>query len=112
MAHTTGKLLYENPLAGTADLQGFKLEGQAALTFPLGRLRVVRPRAGWGIHWVPANGPPNGGVRQSGSPYRSGGLNAIHQIAQDCSSGGWCKLVQLTINATVILLEIVVSQQS
>lgn len=34
------KLIYENPLACEADLKDFVLEGQAAMSFPQGRLRL------------------------------------------------------------------------
>jgi hypothetical protein len=37
---TLGPLLYRNPLATAADLAGWRLEGEGALTFPRGRLRL------------------------------------------------------------------------
>jgi len=33
-------LIYENPLACHVDIQGFRLEGDAAITFPRGRMRM------------------------------------------------------------------------
>jgi hypothetical protein len=38
-------MLYENPLASPDDLAGFRMEGDGAVSFPLGRLRLesVRP---------------------------------------------------------------------
>ena len=34
------KLLYENPLSCAEDVRGFRLEGDASLTFPRGRMRM------------------------------------------------------------------------
>lgn len=34
------ELLYENPLAAAADIEAFRLEGDAAITFPRGRMRL------------------------------------------------------------------------
>lgn len=35
-----GEVLYQHPLAGSEDLAGWRLEGQAAVTFPQGRMRI------------------------------------------------------------------------
>ena len=34
------ELLYENPLCCEADIKEFRLEGQAKITFPEGRMRL------------------------------------------------------------------------
>ncbi len=34
------ELIYENPLASEADIRDFVLEGEAAVTFPQGRMRL------------------------------------------------------------------------
>lgn len=39
-----GELIYENPLAGAEDIREFVVEGDAALTFPQGRLRMENLR--------------------------------------------------------------------
>ncbi|MDX6282182.1 MAG: hypothetical protein QOH03_3253 [Kribbellaceae bacterium] len=38
-------MLYENALASAADLEGFRLEGDGAVSFPLGRLRLESRRS-------------------------------------------------------------------
>jgi hypothetical protein len=43
-ADRQGKLRYANPLASQADIEGFRLEGDAHLTFPEGRLRMENAR--------------------------------------------------------------------
>ena len=39
-----GDVIYENPLASAADVEGFRLEGDAAITFPQGRMRMENRR--------------------------------------------------------------------
>jgi len=39
-----GELLYENPLAGPDDIDGFRMEGDGAATFSLGRMRLESTR--------------------------------------------------------------------
>ncbi len=40
----TGELLYQNPLASPADVAGFRMEGDGAVSFPMGRMRLEATR--------------------------------------------------------------------
>jgi len=40
MNFVTGETIYENALASPADLRNFRMEGEAAVTFPQGRMRL------------------------------------------------------------------------
>ena len=39
-----GELLYDNPLSSASDIEGFRLEGDAEVTFPNGRMRMENRR--------------------------------------------------------------------
>ena len=39
-----GELIYDNPLSSTSDIEGFRMEGDAAITFPNGRMRMENRR--------------------------------------------------------------------
>ncbi len=43
-AFQTGELIYENPLARPEDVAGFRMEGEGAVSFPLGRMRLEGTR--------------------------------------------------------------------
>lgn len=66
---------YENPLASPADLEGFKLEGAGAMSFPLGRLRLESTQDDANIVlWCPEDFPPNITVEWDFWPIREPGL--------------------------------------
>ncbi|SVC80411.1 uncharacterized protein METZ01_LOCUS333265, partial [marine metagenome] len=44
MGYELGETLYENPLTDPTDVVGFKLEGDAGVTFPQGRMRMENRR--------------------------------------------------------------------
>ncbi|WP_410791661.1 DUF1961 family protein [Kribbella sp. C-35] len=73
-------VLYENPLASPADLDGFRLEGDGATSFPLGRLRLesVRPAADGQdanvVLWCPEDFPPDVTIEWDFWPIREPGL--------------------------------------
>ena len=47
-----GELLYDNPLSSASDIEGFQLEGDAAITFPNGRMRMENRRdPKWAINF-------------------------------------------------------------
>ena len=58
-----GELIYGNPLAGPADVAGWRLEGEASITFPNGRMRIENLRdPGEGqsanlVFWCPEDFP-------------------------------------------------------
>jgi hypothetical protein len=75
-----GRRLYDNPLAGPGDVDGWRLEGQAAITFPQGRLRLesVVPvsegqRANY-VFWCPEDFPDNVAISWDFFPVREPGL--------------------------------------
>ncbi|WP_459190685.1 DUF1961 family protein [Halosimplex sp. J119] len=59
MEYETRDRLYENPLGGPADVADFVLEGEAAVTFPRGRLRLEseRPDGPQFVYWCPKSFP-------------------------------------------------------
>ena len=73
-------VLYENPLAKPADLEGFRLEGDGATSYPLGRLRLesVRPADDGQdanvVLWCPEEFPPDITVEWDFWPIREPGL--------------------------------------
>ncbi|WP_125773198.1 DUF1961 family protein [Antribacter gilvus] len=77
---TSEPILYRNPLATLADLQGFVLEGDGALTFPRGRLRLesTRPpsdeQAANIVLWCPEDLPADVEISWSFWPVHEPGL--------------------------------------
>ncbi|TWD84890.1 uncharacterized protein DUF1961 [Kribbella amoyensis] len=73
-------MLYENPLTSPADLEGFRLEGDGAVSFPLGRLRLesVRPpadgQAANVVLWCPEDFPADVVIEWDFWPIREPGL--------------------------------------
>lgn len=74
------KLIYENPLSCEKDIQGFRLEGSAKLTFPEGRLRMENALdAGEGqranyVLWCPEEFPSDVRIEWSFRPLKEPGL--------------------------------------
>ncbi|WP_248927762.1 DUF1961 family protein [Paenibacillus hamazuiensis] len=74
------ELIYESPLASPADIADFRLEGQAAFTFPLGRLRMENlgdPKEGQKsnfVLWCPVEFPADISVEWDFWPIREPGL--------------------------------------
>jgi hypothetical protein len=73
-------LIYDNPLQSKKDIQGFRLEGEAAISFPLKRMRMenqVEPKEGQKsnfVFWCPDHFPPDIGVTWDFWPIREPGL--------------------------------------
>lgn len=74
------ELVYENPLASEADVGGFRLEGDAAISFPQGRMRMENRRdpaegqkANF-VHWCPVDLPADIAVSWDFWPIREPGL--------------------------------------
>jgi hypothetical protein len=80
--------LYQNPLASAADVAGFRLEGQAAMSFPLGRLRlenVLDPSLGQGsnlVLWCPETFPADVRISWDFWPLREPGLAMLFLAAR------------------------------
>ena len=71
---------YHNPLRGPADIEGFRLEGDGAVSFPRGRLRLESlrpPEDGQDANvvlWCPADFGPDVAVEWDFWPIREPGL--------------------------------------
>lgn len=80
MTATAWKLIYENPLSGPQDVERFRMEGDAAVTFPLGRMRLESVRdEGEGqkanfVYWCPETFPADVAVEWDFWPVREPGL--------------------------------------
>jgi hypothetical protein len=74
------KCLYDNPLRSEADVQEFKLEGDAAISFPLGRMRLENrrdPSEGQQsnfVYWLDRNFPADIAIEWDFWPIREPGL--------------------------------------
>jgi len=74
------ELLYDNPLAAAADVAGFRLEGEAAVSFPMDRLRLenrLDPELGQEanfVYWCPEAFPDHIAVSWDFLPIREPGL--------------------------------------
>ncbi|MCA2222250.1 DUF1961 family protein [Nonomuraea aurantiaca] len=72
--------IYRNPLAGPDDLAGFRLEGDGATTFPMGRMRLesLRPpadgQAANVVLWCPEDLPADVRIEWDFWPVREPGL--------------------------------------
>ncbi len=81
-------LIYENPLATADDVAGFHLEGEAALSFPMGRMRMesrLDPEEGQKanfVHWCPEEFPADVAISWDFWPIREPGLSILFFAAQ------------------------------
>lgn len=88
MAAHEWKLLYSNPLKTAEDLTGFRLEGEAAMTFPKGQLRmesVMEPEDGQQsnfVLWCPESFPSDMAVEWEFRPIREPGLAILFFAAR------------------------------
>lgn len=75
-----GELLYENPLATEKDVHGFRMEGEAVVSFPLNRMRMenrLDPTLGQKsnfVFWCPDDFPDNIAITWDFWPIREPGL--------------------------------------
>ncbi|WP_274650961.1 DUF1961 family protein [Paenibacillus humicola] len=75
-----GDLIYRNPLASEDDVRDFRMEGEAAVSFPLGRMRLenkLDPGLGQQsnfVYWCPIDFPENIAVTWEFRPLREPGL--------------------------------------
>ncbi|WP_284638965.1 DUF1961 family protein [Paenibacillus silviterrae] len=74
------KLLYENALASEKDILGFRMEGDGAVSFPMGRMRLESTRdPGEGqkanlVYWCPEDFPGDLAISWDFWPIREPGL--------------------------------------
>jgi len=75
-----GAVLYDNSLASEADVAGFRMEGDAAVSFPQGRMRMENcrdPKEGQAanfVYWCPNDFPSDIAVTWDFWPIREPGL--------------------------------------
>ncbi len=82
------ELIYENPLASEADIRDFVLEGEAAVTFPQGRMRLENKlsaeegqKANY-VLWCPEEFPSDVMITWDFYPIREPGLCMMFFAAQ------------------------------
>jgi len=81
-------LLYDNPLASPQDVAGFRLEGEATLSFPEGRLRMANrldPSLGQQsnfVFWCPRDLPDNIAISFDFCPVSEPGLAILFFAAR------------------------------
>lgn len=79
-AYELGDLIYRNPLSSEADVQDFRLEGEAIISFPNGRMRMenaLDPSLGQKanfVFWCPEDFPADIAVTWDFWPVREPGL--------------------------------------
>lgn len=77
------ELIYENKLASEADIRDFRLEGQAGLSFPNGRLRMENAldselgQAANFVFWCPVDFPDSIAIEWEFRPLREPGLSML-----------------------------------
>ena len=93
------RAIYANPLAKPEHVADFRMEGEAAVTFPLGRMRLesVRDeaegqRANF-VLWCPEDFPADAAISWDFWPVREPGL-AIMFLAQAARKAGICSILQ------------------
>lgn len=75
-----GELIYENPLASPSDTEGFVMEGDGAVSFPMGRMRMESKRdpsegqAANIVYWCNETFPDDIAIRWKFWPIRQPGL--------------------------------------
>ncbi|WP_415378863.1 DUF1961 family protein [Halosimplex sp. TS25] len=84
LEYETHDRLYENPLAGPADVADFVLEGDAAVTFPHGRLRLESERRDGPqfVYWCPQSFPDGIAVSWEFWPVAARGLSTFFFAAE------------------------------
>ncbi len=76
----TGELIYENPLSCPSDVEGFRMEGDGAVSFPRGRMRMEGtrdPEEGQKaniVHWCPQPLPDHIAITWDFYPIHEPGL--------------------------------------
>ncbi|MFC0212008.1 DUF1961 family protein [Paenibacillus chartarius] len=74
------RLVYDNPLRSAEDVRGFRMEGDGAVSFPLGRMRLEStrdPNEGQSanlVYWCPFDGPEDAAISWEFWPIREPGL--------------------------------------
>lgn len=90
MTFEIGDILYENPFAGVDDVKNFRLEGDACITFPRGRMRLEQAyerdrengRHANFVFWCPAAFPADIAVTWEFQQHADCGLSMFWFAAQ------------------------------
>lgn len=86
----TGKTIYDNPLASPEDIAGWRLEGDGAITFPQGRMRMENlrsPEEGQAaniVHWCDTDFPDHVAISWDVWHLREPGLCILFFSARGC----------------------------
>jgi len=82
------ELVYENKLASADEIAGFSMEGEGAVSFPLGRMRLEGtrpPEKGQGaniVHWCPESFPDRVAISWNFWPIQEPGLAILFFAAK------------------------------
>ncbi len=82
------ELIYDNPLSCENDIRGFRLEGEARITFPNGKMRMenaLDPELGQKanfVFWCPEDFPDNIAITWEFQPLREPGLSIMFFAAR------------------------------
>ena len=93
MEYQVRETIYENPLAAPGDVKGFAMEGEAAITFPVERMRMENMRdpeegqAANFVYWCPEIFPDSIAISWDFWPVREPGL-CILFFAATARDGG------------------------
>ena len=88
------EVIYRNPLTSAADVESFRLEGDARMSFPQGRLRMENGRdpsegqAANFVFWAPQEFPDHIRISWKFWPIRSPGLCILFFAARARAGGG------------------------
>ena len=88
MEYALGQVLYQNSLASEVDVRGFRLEGEAVISFPDGRLRMenaLDPTAGQRanyVYWCPEQLPADVAISWDFWPLQEPGLCILFLAAR------------------------------
>ncbi len=83
-----GEMIYENPLAASRDIDGWRMEGDGVVSFPMGRMRqegLRDPREGQTaniVHWCPQTFPDHLCISWDFYPIREPGLAILFFAAR------------------------------
>jgi hypothetical protein len=83
-----GRRVYANPLASEQDVRGFRLEGDADVSFPHSRMRLASvrdPKEGQAanfVYWCPQDLPPDVEITWEFSPLKEPGLSMLFLAAR------------------------------
>ena len=108
MEYQVRETIYENPLAAPGDVKGFAMEGEAAITFPVERMRMENMRdpeegqAANFVYWCPEIFPDSIAISWDFWPVREPGLCILFFAAPARDGGDIFSLITFGLGGTII----------